>query len=103
MYMPGRRRTGSRPSRTRMSLAVYVAAISSVLRPPDLRDAAPLHHLLALSGAPARRHLGHGDPPLAALQRHRDEVLLLAERERAHHAPVRVGPHEQHAPSGTRQ
>src|SRR5262245_22163095 len=37
MYMPGLRRTGSSPSRTRMSFAVYVAAIS----PPSDAGALP--------------------------------------------------------------
>src|SRR5262249_10712664 len=38
MYMPGRRRTGSRPSRTVMSFAVYAAsAIKKALQFPGLR------------------------------------------------------------------
>ena len=38
MYMPGRRRTGSRPSRTVMSFAVYVASVmKKALQIPYLR------------------------------------------------------------------
>jgi hypothetical protein len=38
MYMPGRSRTGSRPSRTVMSLAVYVASVmKKALQIPYLR------------------------------------------------------------------
>ena len=36
MYIPGRLRTGSRPSRTVMSLAVYVELAMLVAAPPGL-------------------------------------------------------------------
>src|SRR5262245_37929934 len=65
MYMPGRRRTGSSPSRTWISLAVYLPPPPAPA--PLLRVAiAPLTALLQ-----GERQLG---------QKHLDDAVLLGER-----------------------
>src|SRR5262245_6833354 len=97
MYMPGRRRTGSSPSRTRMSFAVYVAAIVLLLHPPNGGHSAALDDLLPLASAPARRHVAGGELPLVALGRDREKVRLVRQRERANDAAVGAGLHENDA------
>src|SRR4051812_44037159 len=52
MYMPGRSRTGSRPSRTVMSLAVYVASLmKKALQIPYLRAGGILPERAVVRGA----------------------------------------------------
>src|SRR6185295_2272515 len=75
MYMPGRLRTGSRPSRTVMSAAVYLdLAIDESARRdplpsllPDRRDAPPLYHLESLAGAATYGNVVDGELALTAL------------------------------------
>src|SRR5207247_7130983 len=83
-------RPGSRPSRTRMSFAVYLDAMPSphLVQALQGRDPAALHHLLPLAGALARRHVVHVEAALGALGRDREETRLLGERERAHDSVI---------------
>src|SRR5712671_1243603 len=73
MYMPGRLRTGSRPSRTVMSFAVYFVAIPLLRRTCRFRRRPrhQLHRLEALQRlAPLLRavcQLGQMEPALAAV------------------------------------
>src|SRR4249919_3021774 len=71
MYIPGRRRTGSRPSRTVMSFAVYAAsAIKKALQIAILRARGSLPETAV--GRAVRRTLGEARP-----SRSRDELAQV--------------------------
>src|ERR1700761_7346205 len=105
MYMPGRLRTGSRPSRTWMSSPVYLVAISvhslSALRVGERLDRDRLGHhdelralddLHALAAA-ALDLLGIGRQlePLAALVGLDHELIALEAGDEADHHVVVLG------------
>src|SRR6187399_3197394 len=87
MYMPGRLRTGSRPSRTVMSLAVYEFGIGSGL-PSAGRHFERRRSRRRLEHAAQERAALHDFAPLAAARRllvlGRGNLLFAAERRLDH-------------------
>src|SRR5689334_2375234 len=88
IYIPGRLRTGSSPSRTVMSLAVYVVAMIEGLIGQGLGGAGRLNHhayeFAALEDFPAFAATGAEVVVAAA------DALLAAERRFEHERVVRV-------------